>query len=357
MKYCVILKGKRGEQTAVRQLSSRALNRTFITFEVPPIPVKFKDDEPGEPVGLKHSVEAHLNSFCLGLNKKMIPSVEFGIDMSPLQRHSIRRASLVSSIIDPLKAAGLAPIPVIGLSDEFPYFSRLVDYCSIGQSPFVVRVSRQECNFPGAIQRRIAELSQTVGVPLSSIRLLFDFGSITIGDIEEVADVSRALEEELPLHEYAMASTVAASMPDSQVMLLGLKYGQTDLIPRAEWSAWKRASLTQIGFGDYGITHPDDYVDVDFRLVTLGGKIRYTTPENFMVMKGKKLKDNGDQFHYLASTLRETGLCNAPTYCWGDHEIAACAQRERGPGTLESWIAFSTNHHVTLASRQLANAA
>ena len=131
MKYCVILKGKRGEQTAVRQLSSRALNRTFITFEVPPIPVKFKEDEPGEPDGLKHSVEAHLNSFCLGLTKKMIPSVEFGIDLSPLQRHSIRRASLVSSIIDPLKVAGLAPIPVIGLNDEFPYFSRLVDYLSL----------------------------------------------------------------------------------------------------------------------------------------------------------------------------------------------------------------------------------
>ncbi len=42
MKYTPILKGKRGELRALRQLRPQAESRTFATIELPPIPTKYK---------------------------------------------------------------------------------------------------------------------------------------------------------------------------------------------------------------------------------------------------------------------------------------------------------------------------
>ena len=323
-KYSPILKGKRGELTAYNRLSQRAADRTFATIEIPPIPSIFKEDEPGKRVGLKHSVEEHLESFSNLIAAKIKPGIEFGVDFSPLRRSAVRRSKLIDLLIDPMRKAGFSPIPVIGLNDEFPYFGNLVDFANKTRSPFVVRVSRSECNFPNAILRQVGELSQTIGVPFSSIRLLFDFGAITPGEVEEIQTVSLELEGELPLSEFAMSSIVATSIPASQILLL---------------------------------THPDDYADIDFRLITLGGKVRYTTRDQFVVLKGRKLKGNSKQFDELAKLLKATGVCSAPNYSWGDKQIAKCASETRGPGSLEMWIAFSTNHHMTLVARQLASAA
>ena len=357
-KYSPILKGKRGELTAYNRLSQRAADRTFATIEIPPIPSIFKEDEPGKRVGLKHSVEEHLESFSNLIAAKIKPGIEFGVDFSPLRRSAVRRSKLIDLLIDPMRKAGFSPIPVIGLNDEIPYFGNLVDFANKTRSPFVVRVSRSECNFPNAILRQVGELSQTIGVPFSSIRLLFDFGAITPGEVEEIQTVSLELEGELPLSEFAMSSIVATSIPASQILLLGLnRFGDSDSMPRVEWQAWRQAGLSQLGFGDYGITHPDDYADIDFRLITLGGKVRYTTRDQFVVLKGRKLKGNSKQFDELAKLLKATGVCSAPNYSWGDKQIAKCASETRGPGSLEMWIAFSTNHHMTLVARQLASAA
>ena len=107
-------------------------------------------------------------------------------------------------------------------------------------------------------------------------------------------------------------------------------------------------------FSDYGVSHPD-YFDLDWREVSLGGKIRYTAEDAWVIVKGCRLEDAGDQFHELARNLvRQPEFCPSG-FSWGDERIVKCADLEIGPGRLQDWVAFTTNHHLRFVTDQLAS--
>lgn len=354
MKYTPILKGKSGEGTALGHLTGRTLDRTFPIIEVPPIPTKFLDKQPGVPEGPSRSLQEHLDTFVRGIARQVPDGLNFAIDFSKLNSSDRTPDNPVEYVFSEFAALGHSPSPVLRLCEDSRFAPQLLQQSQRSNDFAVVRIGKEHCGFPTAIMNQLSPLLQTAGLAYERAGLLFDFGLITRGDLDDIVGESHAIEDEMPLDEFGFSSIAGTSMPSSVTM--DMRAYSTDSVPRLEWQAYKRIKTQILGFGDYGVNSPD-YFDQDIRLITLGGKARYTTPDSWMIVKGEKLSKNYKQFHRLAGMIRGSASGKGSGYSWGDRCIHACAEKQIGPGNLESWVAFTLNHHLTMVARQLASAA
>ena len=151
----------------------------------------------------------------------------------------------------------------------------------------------------------------------------------------------------------------AASFP---IDLSEVDAATSTTIPRREWQLWRalqrrRTGLPQQGiiYSDYAIAHPLPR-ELDPRFMMMSASIRYTTDEDWLVVKGRNVRQYGfEQYFDLCRTLVELPEFYGPTFSWGDEYIARCAAREVGPGNATTWRKVGTNHHITVVVRAIAN--
>ncbi len=108
-------------------------------------------------------------------------------------------------------------------------------------------------------------------------------------------------------------------------------------------------------FGDYAISHPVPK-ELDPRTMRMSASIRYTTESEWLVVKGRNVRQFGfDQYFALSKALVERPEFSGLSFSWGDQYIADCADGITGPGNATTWRKVGTNHHITLVTRELAN--
>jgi hypothetical protein len=107
-------------------------------------------------------------------------------------------------------------------------------------------------------------------------------------------------------------------------------------------------------FGDYAIAHPVP-TELDPRTMRMSASIRFTTDEDWLIVKGKNVRQYGfDQYFELCRTLVGLPEYLGENFSWGDRFIARCARGSAGPGNATTCRKVGTNHHLTLVARQLA---
>ena len=151
----------------------------------------------------------------------------------------------------------------------------------------------------------------------------------------------------------------AASFPED---LSEVDAATVSTLPRREWELWsmlqRRPKLLprqDFVFGDYGIAHPVPR-ELDPRTMRMSASIRYTTPDSWLVIKGRNVRQYGfEQYFDLCRALVNRPEYNGADFSWGDAYIAKCAERVSGPGNATTWRKVGTNHHLTLVARQIAN--
>jgi hypothetical protein len=98
--------------------------------------------------------------------------------------------------------------------------------------------------------------------------------------------------------------------------------------------------------------------EVDPRVMKPSASIRYTTDENWLVVKGKNLRDYSfDEFYYVCRDLIARPEYCGPAFSWGDWYINECANVREGPGNLTTWRKVGTSHHLAFVANQIANLA
>lgn len=126
-----------------------------------------------------------------------------------------------------------------------------------------------------------------------------------------------------------------------------------------QWEAWaltpKLQSARTPDFSDYTIQHAV-YEPRD------GGRasasIRYTADKYWMIMRGEAPSERNAgsrQYFGNAQLLCEREEFRGAPYSFGDGYVSAVANRQSGPGTPTTWLTAGINHHMTLATRQVAS--
>lgn len=210
----------------------------------------------------------------------------------------------------------------------------------------------RKSSFPAALMKTLQALRFEPG----QVDFMLDVREVGEDNREAMAIAVETALRRLPaVSEWRSLTVAAAAFP---VNLAGMRPGIHNL-PRADWDLWTSLSdlPRQPGYGDYAIAHPD-LPEVDMTKVKVSASIRYTTPDSFMVARGRVVTDDRyggyGQFTTLAGDLVNHECYSGATYSWGDAYIQVCAEGG-ATGNLTTWRQVGTNHHLTLVVKQLAN--
>jgi hypothetical protein len=111
-------------------------------------------------------------------------------------------------------------------------------------------------------------------------------------------------------------------------------------------------------FSDCAIQHPRGVEGFDPRIMQVSASIRYTLPEDWLLLKGEstRFKQPSVQFPDLATRLVYGHLRShfrGATHCEGCASIKAAADGAPRFGSAEAWRRLGTMHHISTVAEQL----
>lgn len=352
--YVPILKGREGEFAALQELYSDVRGKILPLIEVPQIP---RDYAKG---GSAKELDDHIAPIADRLRRCWL-SGDIYLDMSRIGLETLRDGRLaLELVLNECATFGVNAIPVLSLSSSGGYVSTAGAYSAASGLGtclrLVVRDFREEVDLEAETSRIFDALQSKVARFTDLIIDLEDLGS----DLSRATLIARSVFSMVPRKdEWRRMVVCAASFPED---LSDVDAAATTVLPRHEWLLWKTLQRKpnalprpDLIFGDYAVAHPM-IKDLDPRTMRMSANIRYTTPDDWLVLKGRNVRQYGfDQYFGLCEELIKMPQYLGRAYSWGDKYIDDCAEHMAGPGNATTWRKVGVNHHLTLVTRELAN--
>jgi hypothetical protein len=355
--YVPVLKWKRGEKFAIKDLTNAVKSKMTPLIEVPPIAWDFINDMPAKSVDqhLEKVVDSVGDSW--GQDRPAFLDLQF-IDSDERMNDS---SHPLEYIFNSARAINLPMIPVTGLDRDSAYqssVSRIYDIDGLG---VCLRLDLDEVADDS--DPRIASLVSALRVPETDIDLALDLEYIEPTRSSLLArSILNFIRLSLGIQRWRNIILLGTSFPKE----LKFDPNTDNRVPRAEWEIWNyllrnQSKIHRIPtFGDYTIVHPEPFetLGLDPRIMQFGAKVKYTCVDSWMIIKGESFKKAtpAEQNQALCRYLVGQPEYRGPSFSWGDKTIDDCANRKM-VGSLETWVRAGVNHHITFVINQLASAA
>lgn len=355
--YAPALKAKMGELTALEALADNVKDQIAPILEVPGIDWNYSKDRPAK------TLQKHLEDVVAAIEKNW-PARNFFIDFSPAaQVAAADNKTDILTVFDSIaQQKTLTYIPVVDFDR-----STLATYLETSQaihgrtnSGVCLRIKYADLE-DVVEELAFTEFLKTLELPMSDIDLVLDFGSISSYESDKTLYLAtRLVLQSIPdLTSWRNVIVLASSFPHT---LRGMDKNSRVKIPRREWKSWLRLKekSDRIGrlpiFGDYSIAHPE-LVEVDPRIMNMSAAIRYSTPDDWLILKGESVKIKGfTQFPELSAELVSMPEYAGADFSAGDRDISGYADgTTNGTGNATTWRKIGNNHHLTLVVTQIAN--
>lgn len=332
--YTPILRWKRGERTALRNLTQAG------RVDVKPLIILGAEHySPRSATATRPAMNA---AEALAADVLSYWGTEpFYLDVSRLPVQVGGQHALVA-ISQACRAAGLQMLPAFTLAGPAHYLAAVALVVAIDGRGAALRVDLQE--FATA-----ALWAGGIGLAVQQIHLIADFGS----NVANVAALGHALVQTfISLHQagaWASVTVAGCSLPEN---FTGFAQGQ-HLIPRHEWGVWHMlapaVAAYNVGYGDYATVAPSappPGIAWGFPI-----NVKYTVDTDFLVCRGVKTTgpaamDMDVQLRGHANSVVAYGPRKPISNCWGDTRINQIAAGIEGPGNLEKWVQISVNRHI-----------
>lgn len=353
--YVPVLKGKEGEYGALETLAGSVRSRLIPLIEVPDIPYDYANE------GSAKTLDQHLSGIADRLRKCWHDRPMYlDLPWSGDEEHLGDGRVALEAVLSDCAARGVKAVPVVSRRKSVNYLSAARSYSAAAHCGACIRLLVSDFGEDVDIESEIGRLLGSIGqADASSVDLVLDLEDLG-PDAGRAALVARSVFSMIPTKDkWRRMVLVAASFPED---LSDVDAETTTTLPRREWDLWrtlqKRPSLLprqDVIFGDYGIAHPVTK-ELDPRTMRMSASIRYTTPKNWLVMKGRNVRQYGfDQYFDLCKALVKRPEYQGGGFSWGDQYISDCAEGVSGPGNATTWRRVGTSHHLTLVAREIAN--
>ena len=347
--YVPILRWKRGEREALKQLAEADKERLTPLIELPPSLFTLDYDAGDQDLrsmliraaGDIQKAWGTRRAFCdLGLMPPRAEAAGAGHPVACLWEYARRQR--------------LNLIPVIGLRRSTRYQSAVTRVIYEEGSGACIRLTSEQL-YSATFRNDLASLMVSCNVQPDTVDLVIDRRA--------VSDISTPVGEllgRLPTVTAWRTLTVAGgSFPRD---LSGFRVGQ-HVHPRLEWRLWRNEVLDaervkrRATFADYTTQHAV-FVEPP-RRANFSASIRYTSTDNWVVMRGEGVF-NDDSAGFAQWPANAALLCERPEFCGerfsaGDSYIASRAVFGASTGNAESWLRAGVNHHMTFVARQIAS--
>ena len=177
------------------------------------------------------------------------------------------------------------------------------------------------------------------------VDLLIDLAETACAHADEVEERARRVLRWARGVPWRSVSVASGAMPPN---LDDLPTDRPVTVGRLDARVCARLGEPGLGYADYGVTSPVRRRGVQQRrqLPTL----RYTAEQEWWIYRWARRGGRADdRCHDLCRTLVNSAQwpVDGARFSWGDAEIARRARIARGAGSVASWIAWGTSHHIS----------
>ncbi len=342
--YVPVLKIKRGEKQALGMISPALQSQITPLLEI----VELKEK----------TIEEHINTAFKNLAAGVWPYPRCFLDAREVAGSGPAEAE---NIFQRAADEGIAFTPVTGVT-------RIVDVAAAlkhGSAGIALRLSREEFE-GGGLRARIMRFVGTHSLAIEETDLIIDLGAVDNLIPDGIAAFTAAFLDEIPKPKRWRTLTVSGSaFPPSMGKGVVDRHSHS-LVERAEWLAWRDGLHANGGdldrlptFSDCAIQHPKGVEGFNFRTMTASASVRYTCPEDWLLIKGESTKRTPAkiQFPGLATQLVNGNLKGhyfGVHHCEGCRLMKAAADGADKLGSPEVWRRLGTVHHITTVMEQVA---
>jgi hypothetical protein len=346
--YVPILKAKDGEFGALSELPEEIKSRITPLIDI------FNSDSkiPLEKrlIKIANKIERSWG------NERPIFVDLFGID---LKERVLGGDHPLTFIFDLLRKLNVKAIPLIGFDRDEAYVEAIQKTVKADNKGICIRLLTDDMEDTYELADNIESLLSDLDISYEDAHLMLDFRELKIDKIRVATGTAINVIGKIPhINNWSTLTVAASGFPGSLREIDTLSSGK---LPRTDYLLWKllikrRKEIERLpSFGDYGIQHPD-LLELDWKVIPLVPNIRYTLPDEWLIIRGGSNKKYGwHQSHQLSKELVNMAEYYGETFCWGDNYISLCSDESVGPGNMTTWRKIGTNHHITLVSSQIAN--
>lgn len=347
-KYIPILRTKRGEFTALRNIDAVTASLMTPLYELRKIPASGEDKDST----LKDFIEKTAKNCAQSWGDK--ETIIFDTPGIQDSQNTEDGKSAITLFYGKLTAFGMKAIPTI-TTDRSSLFCSLVKPYS---KSFVFRVQNDDLEMPKATAETIGTQLGELSAKPENCHILVDVKYQTSFDSGSLLDSISSFLGEIDATAWSSITFAGCSFPED---MTGIKKYEPVYIPRKNFECWQELNRShrllgaKLQFGDYGIINPVK-PELDFAIKNIPSKIRYTSASDWLIFRGdghEDTEDKYDDYQKLAYKIVNTDHFKGSDFSWGDkylYEVSSGKQRCCG---LEKWIQIDLNHHITLVAQQV----
>ncbi|SFD70201.1 beta family protein [Methylobacterium sp. 13MFTsu3.1M2] len=350
--YVPSLRWRQGEYQALLRLAPSIKDRVVPLITIPPVEFDFELWKP------KKSIHEHVYPFVSRYKSKWgLRPAWIALDPEIAAGRMNDGSHIFDFIFAGLRPKNHLAVPAVPLAADVATMdatSRAV--AKDGQGAAVLL--RIEDLMIGNPRKSIETFAANLDMSLDELDVIVD---LRAPNFEPYAAFAKALVAALKrlgnLYEVRTIALLATAIPDS---FANIAKG-SDEIPRHDWLFFKTfigmlpPDMRRPVYGDHTIVHPD-FKAMDMRKIKAAGKIIYTTPESWATRKGGAFRDDPAQMHnHCKRVMAEPPFAfQGAAFSYGDKYIADCAAMVESPSNLSRWKDVCINHHITMATNDLA---
>ncbi|RMI37162.1 beta family protein [Streptomyces triticirhizae] len=343
MLYVPILKGKRGEFTALGKMEPE------VRAGVHPIMEVVHDER----------LRDVLETFYDNARRRLPKGLDIAVDCGDLWHHGpvggVWNGRPLSWLSEAFGAWLLTLVPVFRPHDASGALAEVRDVQRAHGRGAVLRVDAFDipANL-GMASRHVGAVLRTVRLAPEQVDLVLDAGHVAddaavAGAVPPVAHALRWARQA----PWRSAVVAAGAFPKS---VRWMARGGPTRVHRWDAALWREVARESEGgqphFGDYGVAH----------VAPSRGRrrpvphIRYTVGEDWQVYVAEKRLPGNDDFFTISRDLLESEHWPArgAATSWGDAQLARCARGERAKaGNATEWRAWATSHHLAVTTEAL----
>lgn len=358
--YIPILKWKRGERIALKNLSQEQMESITPLFEIQPIPYDHKLKT------FKKTIDKHLENTGDNLSDIWLSNRPVFVDGHTLfddQRIDTditlnNGQTPLEFFIDDIEAKGIPAVPVTSILRYESYHEAVQSCIDKYTRGVCLRLERSDFHDIKKLKLSIDQFLENTGVSVEEVDIIIDFKQINPDEKDSVMDELILIIAKFPyLNQWRTFSFASTSMTSS---LSHIPTNTTHEIERIEWDIYSELLNQGIKrlptFSDYNVSHPD-WFDFDPTKYDRGANIKYTVNDKYIIFRGRGVRKHGlGQMQQLChNAVNHDEFCSK-TFSFGDDYIYNCALGQASTGTSETWVRVNANHHLAFVINCLTNA-
>ena len=304
--YVSAIKWKRGERSALAELSEEQLKNITPLIEIQPMTYNHSEQTFNKSVDehLEKFAEEVLSFWSKNLNRPLFLDIFtlFEDYRIPKKLKTKNGETPLEFLLEESKKNDILIIPVIKIPLNALQLDILKSVFNKQSKRLALRIDINYFNNLEEITKVIDAFLDLSNFEPKDIDLILVYEKLEYAKRNNYVEEIRSLISLLPhLKSWKSFTFLSTSMPED---LSHLKSGNNSTIPRIEWGIYNELIESGVEriptYGDYNVNNPA-WFDFNPRIMQVGANIKYTSHNDFLIFRGHGVRNNGfKQYHKLS---------------------------------------------------------